>query len=156
MLIGNRRTLIDFEKSYIAGVPDGMTIDNKDNVWIACWGGSQVRRVDFWILYKFIVSTREGRFHFRLLTWIQIADESYTLWKCPSKELHPLRSVGHITTFYLWRLWGQDWPQHKYRPSQPQGPFSQSPICPSSVTTTILRRTALAFWTKSPSLVWNC
>lgn len=38
----NRRTLIDFDEANVLGVPDGMTIDNRDNLWIACWGGSQV------------------------------------------------------------------------------------------------------------------
>ncbi|KAL1137640.1 hypothetical protein AAG570_009336, partial [Ranatra chinensis] len=43
--ISNRRVLFDFEKNGILGVPDGMTIDNNDNLWIACWGGSKVIQV---------------------------------------------------------------------------------------------------------------
>lgn len=38
--ISNRRVAIDIPKEY--GAPDGMTIDNKGNLWVAMWGGSSV------------------------------------------------------------------------------------------------------------------
>uniref|UniRef100_A0A224XUC0 Regucalcin n=1 Tax=Panstrongylus lignarius TaxID=156445 RepID=A0A224XUC0_9HEMI len=43
--IENRRTLFDFEKNNVPGLPDGMTSDSHDNLWIACWGGSKVIQV---------------------------------------------------------------------------------------------------------------
>ncbi|RZF47696.1 hypothetical protein LSTR_LSTR005713 [Laodelphax striatellus] len=44
--ISNRRVVFDFEKHNVPGYPDGMTIDQQDNLWIACWGGSRVIQVD--------------------------------------------------------------------------------------------------------------
>lgn len=38
--ISNRRTLFTLED----GVPDGMTIDSEDNLWVAVWGGSRVEK----------------------------------------------------------------------------------------------------------------
>ncbi|KAK9501509.1 hypothetical protein O3M35_012220 [Rhynocoris fuscipes] len=43
--IENRRTFFDFAKENVLGVPDGMTIDADDNLWIACYGASQVIQV---------------------------------------------------------------------------------------------------------------
>ncbi|XP_065225478.1 regucalcin-like [Planococcus citri] len=43
---GSRQKVIDFREQNIAGSPDGMTIDNKGNLWIACWNGSKVINVD--------------------------------------------------------------------------------------------------------------
>jgi sugar lactone lactonase YvrE len=40
--ISNRRTLITIEDG--DGVPDGLTIDADGNLWLALWGGGQVRR----------------------------------------------------------------------------------------------------------------
>lgn len=40
--ISNRRTVIHVER----GAPDGMTIDAEDKLWVAIWGGGQVRRYD--------------------------------------------------------------------------------------------------------------
>ena len=38
----NRRTLVDLAET--AGVPDGMTVDAAGGLWVAFWGGAQVRR----------------------------------------------------------------------------------------------------------------
>ncbi|XP_054280290.1 regucalcin-like [Macrosteles quadrilineatus] len=40
----HRRTV--FSLGAVTGNPDGMTIDADGNLWIACWGGSQIIRVD--------------------------------------------------------------------------------------------------------------
>jgi len=37
---GNRRRLVTIERAH--GVPDGMTTDNRGNLWVACFGGSAV------------------------------------------------------------------------------------------------------------------
>lgn len=44
--LSNRRTLFDFEKENVRGQPDGMTVDANGNLWIACWGGSQIISVN--------------------------------------------------------------------------------------------------------------
>ena len=38
---GNRRRLVTIERAH--GVPDGMTVDSKGNLWVACFGGGAVR-----------------------------------------------------------------------------------------------------------------
>ncbi len=38
--ITNRRTLFTLDD----GVPDGMTIDSEDNLWVAIWGGSRIEK----------------------------------------------------------------------------------------------------------------
>jgi sugar lactone lactonase YvrE len=38
---GNRRPLVTIERAH--GVPDGMTVDSKGNLWVACFGGGTVR-----------------------------------------------------------------------------------------------------------------
>jgi sugar lactone lactonase YvrE len=38
---GNRRRLLTVEPAH--GVPDGMTTDNRGNLWVACFGGAAVR-----------------------------------------------------------------------------------------------------------------
>ncbi|CAF0886613.1 unnamed protein product [Didymodactylos carnosus] len=43
--ISNRRVIFEFEESKY-GSPDGMTIDENDNLWIAFWNGSKVRQFD--------------------------------------------------------------------------------------------------------------
>ncbi|CAL8113463.1 unnamed protein product [Orchesella dallaii] len=43
---GNRRTVFDFNTSGQSGLPDGMNIDSDDNLWVACWGESQIIQVD--------------------------------------------------------------------------------------------------------------
>lgn len=40
--ISNRRRFVDLESGL--GLPDGMTIDSEDCIWVAVWGGGQVRR----------------------------------------------------------------------------------------------------------------
>lgn len=40
--ISNQKPFFEFEKFNVSGSPDGMTIDTEDNLWVACWGGSQV------------------------------------------------------------------------------------------------------------------
>ena len=37
----NRRQLVTIERAH--GVPDGMTTDNRGNLWVACFGGAAVR-----------------------------------------------------------------------------------------------------------------
>ncbi|CAL8113457.1 unnamed protein product [Orchesella dallaii] len=44
--ISNRRTVFDFNTGGESGSPDGMNIDSDDNLWVACWGGSQILHVD--------------------------------------------------------------------------------------------------------------
>ena len=38
---GNRRRLVAIDRAL--GIPDGMTADNRGNLWVACFGGSAVR-----------------------------------------------------------------------------------------------------------------
>ncbi|CAG2059153.1 unnamed protein product [Timema podura] len=44
--IANQRTAFDFTENNIKGFPDGMTIDTEDKLWVACFGGGQVIRID--------------------------------------------------------------------------------------------------------------
>ncbi|XP_063241869.1 regucalcin-like [Bacillus rossius redtenbacheri] len=44
--ISNRRVVFDFKKNHIDAFPDGMTIDTEGNLWVACFNGGQVIRVD--------------------------------------------------------------------------------------------------------------
>ncbi|XP_075214882.1 regucalcin-like [Lycorma delicatula] len=44
--ISNRRVIFDMEEQKVPGFPDGMTIDENDHLWIACWGASRVIHVD--------------------------------------------------------------------------------------------------------------
>ena len=39
--VGNRRRLVTVERAL--GIPDGMTTDEKGNLWVACFGGGAVR-----------------------------------------------------------------------------------------------------------------
>jgi sugar lactone lactonase YvrE len=39
--VKNRRALVEIPES--AGVPDGMTLDEEGRIWVALWGGGQVR-----------------------------------------------------------------------------------------------------------------
>ena len=41
--IQNRRTVFDLPSNGVKGFPDGMTIDTQGHLWVACFGGSQVR-----------------------------------------------------------------------------------------------------------------
>ena len=40
---GNRRTIFDMRANQLAGIPDGMCIDNKGNLWVATFGGGKVK-----------------------------------------------------------------------------------------------------------------
>jgi sugar lactone lactonase YvrE len=40
--LSGRRTVVDFEPA--RGVPDGLTVDAEDHVWVAMWDGGEVRR----------------------------------------------------------------------------------------------------------------
>jgi sugar lactone lactonase YvrE len=42
--IANRRTVIEIPRE--SGAPDGMTIDDRDCLWVALWGGGRVVRID--------------------------------------------------------------------------------------------------------------
>ncbi|XP_021939309.1 regucalcin-like [Zootermopsis nevadensis] len=42
----NRRTAFDFEVNDVDGIPVGMAIDIEGKLWVACFDGSQVIRVD--------------------------------------------------------------------------------------------------------------
>ncbi|XP_049884815.1 regucalcin-like [Pectinophora gossypiella] len=44
--IRNRRTLFSFQANNVTGLPDGMTIDTDGNLWIACYDGGKVIKVD--------------------------------------------------------------------------------------------------------------
>lgn len=45
---GNQRVIFDFEDKEFenCGVPDGMTIDIEGNLWVACYAGSCVLRMN--------------------------------------------------------------------------------------------------------------
>ncbi|XP_013186262.2 regucalcin-like [Amyelois transitella] len=42
----NRRTLFSFKANNVSGDPDGMTIDSDENLWVACYGGGKVIKID--------------------------------------------------------------------------------------------------------------
>ena len=42
--LSNRRKFIDIPKEW--GLPDGMTLDEDDNLWVALWGGHRVIQID--------------------------------------------------------------------------------------------------------------
>ncbi|XP_059051803.1 regucalcin-like isoform X1 [Achroia grisella] len=42
----NRRTLFSFNANNVTGVPDGMTIDTDGNLWVACYKGGKVIKID--------------------------------------------------------------------------------------------------------------
>lgn len=44
--LGTRRTAFDFAAHNVTGNPDGMTIDSDGNIWVACFGGSQIVQAD--------------------------------------------------------------------------------------------------------------
>jgi sugar lactone lactonase YvrE len=39
----NRRKVFDFVANEVKGFPDGMTIDTRGHLWVACFGGGQVK-----------------------------------------------------------------------------------------------------------------
>ncbi|PZC76950.1 hypothetical protein B5X24_HaOG203994 [Helicoverpa armigera] len=44
--IRNRRTLFSFQANNVTGSPDGMTIDSDGNLWVACFDGWKVIKID--------------------------------------------------------------------------------------------------------------
>ncbi len=42
--LSNRRKFIDIPKEW--GAPDGMTLDENDNLWVALWGGHKIIHID--------------------------------------------------------------------------------------------------------------
>ncbi|CAH2054425.1 unnamed protein product, partial [Iphiclides podalirius] len=44
--ICNRRTLFSFQTNNVTGMPDGMTIDRDGNLWVACYDGGKVIKID--------------------------------------------------------------------------------------------------------------
>lgn len=44
--IGNEKTLVNYKENNINGYPDGMTIDEDGKLWVACFNGGQVLRID--------------------------------------------------------------------------------------------------------------
>ncbi|XP_004931346.1 regucalcin [Bombyx mori] len=44
--IRNRRTLFSFKANNVTGMPDGMTIDDEGNLWVACFNGGKVIKID--------------------------------------------------------------------------------------------------------------
>ncbi|KAL4702693.1 hypothetical protein ACJJTC_011558 [Scirpophaga incertulas] len=45
-ILHNRRTLFSFQANNVTGLPDGMTIDTDDNLWVACYNGGKVIKID--------------------------------------------------------------------------------------------------------------
>lgn len=45
-LPGNRRTIFNFTENNVIGVPDGMTMDEHDNLWVAVYAGKSVLNID--------------------------------------------------------------------------------------------------------------
>jgi len=45
-VISNRRTVFDLKAEGIKGYPDGMTIDTRGHLWVACFFGSKVLEID--------------------------------------------------------------------------------------------------------------
>ena len=43
--VSNRRVILSFEKNQVQGYPDGMTIDVKGHLWVACFMGAKVQSV---------------------------------------------------------------------------------------------------------------
>ncbi|XP_014364270.2 regucalcin [Papilio machaon] len=44
--IRNRRTIFSFVANNMTGLPDGMTIDRDGNLWVACYNGGKVIKID--------------------------------------------------------------------------------------------------------------
>ncbi|CAH0402495.1 unnamed protein product [Chilo suppressalis] len=45
-ILRNRRTLFSFKANNVTGLPDGMTIDSDGNLWVACYDGGKVIKID--------------------------------------------------------------------------------------------------------------
>ena len=46
LLLGKKRVLVDFEAIGTLGLPDGMTVDTEDKIWVACFYGAKVVQFD--------------------------------------------------------------------------------------------------------------
>lgn len=46
LFIANKQVLFRFSDLGLAGIPDGMVIDENDNLWIAIFAGGQILNVD--------------------------------------------------------------------------------------------------------------
>uniref|UniRef100_A0A1B6BZ00 Regucalcin n=1 Tax=Clastoptera arizonana TaxID=38151 RepID=A0A1B6BZ00_9HEMI len=44
--LSNENTIFDFKTNNIEGLPDGMTMDFEGKLWVACYGGGQILRID--------------------------------------------------------------------------------------------------------------
>lgn len=44
--IANEKVIVDFAAIGTLGLPDGMTIDTEDKLWVACYDGAKVVRFD--------------------------------------------------------------------------------------------------------------
>jgi len=44
--LANRRTIFDLKSNGYEGFPDGMTIDTRGHLWVACFGSSEVLEID--------------------------------------------------------------------------------------------------------------
>ncbi|XP_043478315.1 regucalcin-like [Leptopilina heterotoma] len=44
--IANKRIAFDLEENNLPGIPDGMTVDSKGNLWVALFEGAQVIQID--------------------------------------------------------------------------------------------------------------
>ncbi|XP_069695229.1 regucalcin-like [Periplaneta americana] len=44
--ISNKRTAFDYDTNNVEGIPDGMAIDTEGKLWVACFEGSKVIRID--------------------------------------------------------------------------------------------------------------
>jgi len=56
--LSGRRCVFDFKAHRVAGVPDGMTVDTAGNLWIACFGGYQVRPLFLTVIDEFLTDLR--------------------------------------------------------------------------------------------------
>jgi len=45
-VISNRRPVFDFKANNIKGIPDGMCIDEKGNLWVALFSGGKIAHID--------------------------------------------------------------------------------------------------------------
>lgn len=45
-IVANRKIIFKFSEVGVDGVPDGMTIDTNGHLWIACFGGFKIIKID--------------------------------------------------------------------------------------------------------------
>ena len=68
MCPGNKRVALDWSKFGDAetfGLPDGMCIDQEDKIWVACFGGGQVVRID----------PQTGKCYYMIIVFMNIGSE---------------------------------------------------------------------------------